>query len=212
MTSSNYAYANSVKESILRNKALFVDPIEDTTVIFEKSMDGGKSIADCLIFSAWHGVVGVEIKTARDSNKRLMGQLTSYSKVCDYVYILVHDKMLHKVQTIADMFPWVGIICYTELPDKLVLGKVREAQYNEHRDLHRTLEMLWKPEIKALLRHVMRELGRPMPHFPKSWYPKRDMINYLVKEAPGLTKETFVNSIIFGIHDPNKVVHHYDFL
>lgn len=207
---SNYAYAGDVKEALLNNKQIFVNKNEDSVVIFEKSIDGGNSIADCLIAAEAQGLIGVEIKTARDSRRRLPRQLVSYLKVCDYVYVLIHDEMLTELLPILSTTPDVGIICYTELEDKLVLGKVREAKYNNQRDMRVTLDMLWSTELWSMIRQVNKLRRMPLP-LRKHYTTKRKMISYMLSEAPSLTHAVFIENIINGVHSPDKVVAHYRF-
>ncbi|MCC9083788.1 sce7726 family protein [Enterococcus faecium] len=81
----------------------------------------GNTICDCLIFTEKRGVIGIEIKTERDSTKRLNKQLKDYEKVCDFVYVLCHDTHVPKVEQILNRYNHrhVGILAYTEFMVKL---------------------------------------------------------------------------------------------
>lgn len=216
LSSSDYAYADDVKEAILLNRDLFVDNEEDTSVIFEKTLDSYRrrsnyTIADCLIFSSDRGLTGIEIKTARDSKKRLGRQLQGYTEVCDYTYILVHDEMLDEVLDIVNYYPTVGIICYTELEDRLVLGKVKEAQYQEP-NLKATLMMLWTSELWELFLAVHYKLHIIVPKAARRKYStKAKMATWLVGNAPGLTHELFIQGMLKGKYNPERTIPVYDF-
>jgi len=214
-TNSDYAYADDVKEALLLNRDLFVQHEEDTSVIFEKTLDSYHrkqyTIADSLIFSSDKGLTGVEIKTARDSKKRLGRQLEGYTEVCDYVYLLIHDEMLNEVLEYTKLYPQVGIICYTELENRLVLGKVREAQYIEP-DLKATLMLLWTSELWRLFVEVHRKLHIVVPPQARSKYStKYKMAKWLADNAPGVTHELFIQGVLKGQQDQGRTIPIYDF-
>lgn len=216
LSSSNYAYADDVKEAILLNRDLFVNSEEETSVIFEKTLDSYHrrnhyTIADSLIFSSEHGLTGVEIKTARDSKKRLEGQLKGYTEVCDYTYVLVHDEMLSHILGHLEQYPEVGVICYTELEDRLVLGKVREAQYLQP-SLKSTLMMLWTDELWRLFVAVHHKLRIVVPKQARSKYStKAKMASWLADNAPGVTHELFIQGMLKGKYDVGRTIPIYDF-
>lgn len=169
------AYEADIKELILNHKELFTkDP--NTAVIFEKSVCWGDLIADCLIFTD-NEIIGVEIKTAHDTTRRLPKQLTNYLKVCDKVYVLTHDLMYPKVSEVLQSFPSVGLLTYAEVNDNIYVGKLKEAQLNLL-DFKMTMDMLWSSEIKKI-GDSLAPGNRVMPYKVSS---KSARIKYLLSQ------------------------------
>ena len=79
-------YEEDIKELILDKKHLFLNDTEEHTVLFEKAIVSGSTICDCLVFGVDSGIIGIEIKTERDTTKRLNKQLKHYSLICDKVF------------------------------------------------------------------------------------------------------------------------------
>lgn len=145
-------YEENIQQLILRKKHIFGD-IGDSTVVFEKAVMRGNTICDCLIFTENRGLIGVEIKTERDSTKRLNKQLADYEKVCDFVYVLCHDDHVPKVEQILTRYKHghVGILAYTEFRGEPLLGIYKEAQRSPHKSAYHMFDILWKEEILKLL-------------------------------------------------------------
>lgn len=157
-------------QSLLLRKGSFFGDIGQSTIVFEKAIMQGNTIADALIFTENRGLIGVEIKTERDSTQRLNKQLRDYSKICDYVYVLCHDDHVAKVEGIMKRYhhEHVGIIAYTEFKGEPVAGMYKEATKSPLKDVYNTINMLWKEEILTILgtfRHpgkrIETELGIP---------------------------------------------------
>lgn len=136
-------YEDDIKELILQKKHIFISEGK-STVLFEKGIVIGSTIADCLIFSEEKGIIGVEIKTERDTTRRLNKQLKNYSLVCDYVYVLCHDEHVSKVEEIINkQFPHTGIIAYTEFKGEPVLGVYKQAVKSPFKKVEMAYQMLW---------------------------------------------------------------------
>lgn len=154
-------YEADIKEVILNKQHIFVPSGDSNTVLFEKAITIGSTIADCLIFSEHEGLVGVEIKTERDTTKRLNKQLNSYSKVCDKVYVLCHDDHLEKVEAILNNHghAHVGIISYEEYKGEAIVGVYKPATRSPFKDVRMTYQMLWKSEIASILGSFKRQMN-----------------------------------------------------
>lgn len=151
-------YEADIKEMIKDKEHMFGD-IGDNVLLFEKALSFKrdksvkKVIADVLVFSEKKGIIGVEIKTERDSTQRLLRQMRAYSLNCDYVYVACHDKHVEKVEKILKryQFPFVGIIAYIEFKGEAVAGVYREASKSPQKAVFHSLNMLWKTELLKLL-------------------------------------------------------------
>lgn len=153
-------YEDDIKELILNKKHVFLDKNEQSVVLFEKAIVWSKTIADCIIFSKNHGLIGVEIKTEFDTTRRLQKQLKDYSLVCDKVYTLVEDKHVEKVEKIlkSNHYDHVGIITYTEFRGTPILGVYKEATAAPSKSVHMALEILWKQELQSILTSIKKQM------------------------------------------------------
>lgn len=196
-------YATEVKKAILNSKFLFTGDDDKTSVLFEKEIDsqpGGHTIADCLIFSRSKGLIGVEIKTAHDSKARLRRQLWSYTRVCDYVWVFIHDTKLYETMDILEDYPQVGIICYNEINDVITPGIIREPQHCDNQ-LALAYDLSWATELWHLIKQ-MPSHGRLRG--------KRAYINFLVRRGKP-AYQAYINQWIDGYVAPDRRFSVYDF-
>lgn len=147
------AYEADIQKFILNNPDVF-HITGNNSVLFEKKLPGrsrGSVIADVAIFSSEIGTVGVEIKTAHDTTKRLKHQIEEYSKTFDYVYVLCADNQYeHVMATINNnKFDRVGVITYDEYKGEIITGEMQKATYGrpDPRNLYR---MMWRKELLAI--------------------------------------------------------------
>jgi len=155
-TKPKTVYEKAVKQAVLDSKTFFNDlgDLGKSRVLFEKSCGYGELIADCLIFTENKGIIGVEIKTAHDTLKRLSHQLDSYIRVCNYVYVFCHDSQLKEVQALIKrkgLVNTVGIISYIEFGDDVIGGVIKQATPSKYFELTYALEMLWKQQLFRVL-------------------------------------------------------------
>ncbi|QDP43167.1 hypothetical protein Goe7_c01420 [Bacillus phage vB_BveM-Goe7] len=146
-------YEAEIKELILNKKHIFLKNGKNSTVVFEKGIVIGSTIADCLIFSEDRGIIGVEIKTEYDTTRRLNKQLKNYSLVCDYVYVMCHDNHVEKTEEILtkNNHHHVGILAYTEFRGEAVLGVYKEPTPSPTKRARMAYQMLWREEISNIL-------------------------------------------------------------
>lgn len=151
-------YEQDIKDLILRKEKMF-GILGKSAIVFEKKLSNTKdktvktTIADCLIFSEQKGIIGIEIKTERDSTQRLNRQLRAYSLTCDYVYVMCHDDHVAKVEQVIKRYQHhhVGIIAYSEFRGQPVAGIYRLAQPSYEKSVYHALNMLWKSEIVKIM-------------------------------------------------------------
>lgn len=147
-------YEEDIKKGILEKGHMFrqeklIDDNTERVIVFEKAIMRGKCIMDCLIADTKGTVIGLEIKTERDSTQRLNKQLHMYSLVCKYVYVVCHDDFVEKVETILKRHKHnhVGIISYLSFNGEPTFGKYKQATLSPIRSAYHTLDILWKTEL-----------------------------------------------------------------
>ncbi|AMW63421.1 sce7726 family protein [Bacillus phage NotTheCreek] len=163
MSTKQSFYEDDVKQLVLNNKRLFL-PFKDmkSVVLSEKGIDINSVIADLLIFRSDGILIGVEVKTARDSTTRLNKQLRAYSKICDLVYVVCEDKHVEKVDAIIREYKHqgVGIIAYTEFRGEGILGMYSEAYPSPRHDVKAAFNSLfWKEELLNIAGSFKRQVS-----------------------------------------------------
>jgi hypothetical protein len=92
---------------------------------------------------------GYEIKSDRDSLRRLGTQVELYSKVLDRANLVAGERFLSAASTaIPD---WWGLIAIVRTPKAFQLKTVRRAQRNPARDPRILAELLWADDALVLL-------------------------------------------------------------
>ncbi|MGH9434699.1 MAG: sce7726 family protein [Terriglobia bacterium] len=120
----------------------------DAVLIEEFGIWGGSIRADLVVLN---GVKhGYEIKTARDSLRRLPGQIEAYGAVFEFATLVSAD--CHIPEASKMIPPWWGIIRIAEAPGAGVqLERTREATNNPHRRAEAVAALLWRPEAMRIL-------------------------------------------------------------
>ena len=121
-------------------------------IVFEKCFYDSR--ADVLLFDKDNKMTGIEIKSDRDSTKRLKSQVRDYSEVFDYCVLAVGGRLYDKAR--AFLPPFWGIWVYTEdYNGKIRKEVIREPKQNEFKDSFITnsllLKLLWCSELVFLL-------------------------------------------------------------
>lgn len=153
-------YEQDIKDLILTKQHLFIPPGAPHTVLFEKAIVVGSTIADCLIFTEGQ-IIGIEIKTERDTTKRLNKQLKHYSLFCDKVYVMCHDDHLEKTEEILTKHghSHVGIVSYEEYRGEPIVGVYKQATRSPVKDVRVSLNVLWREEIVSILGSFKRQMN-----------------------------------------------------
>jgi hypothetical protein len=228
-------YEADIKALILEKRHIFVTEGYNSTVLFEKGIVIGSTIADCLIFAEDRGITGVEIKTEHDTTRRLNKQLKNYSLVCDYVYVLCHDNHVEKTEDILkkNNHHHVGILAYTEFRGAAILGVYRQPIRSPYKKIEMAYNILWKPEIENILGSFKRQMKTleeeglsvnvaksrsnglhglyTQSNASRKYLRKSDMINMIVarigpEEANRLLCDIFIQG---KMHPEKKLKFHY---
>lgn len=167
------AYREEDIKSLFLGKEHVLGELGKTGIIFEKgimrtSKQTSNTIVDIMVFSELQGIIGIEIKTERDSTRRLTKQLRDYSRVCDLVYVLCHDNHVEKVEAIIKRYKFshVGILAYTQFKEEFILGVYRKPVQSPTKSINQAMDMIHKHSIVKMLgtfkdpnRRVREELG-----------------------------------------------------
>jgi biotin operon repressor len=131
-----------------------------TVIVDELGICRGEVRIDvALINGSLHGY---EIKSDRDTLRRLNGQVELYGKVLDKATLVVGDRYLDMT---ADLLPdWWGLLRVTPGDKGLHFETVRRPRLNPDRDARALAEFLWLDDALALLkRHGLDRGVRTKP-------------------------------------------------
>lgn len=92
---------------------------------------------------------GYEIKSDRDSLRRLPHQVRVYSAVLDRATLVVGER--HACDAINVVPAWWEILLAKLTPAGLVLTQLRPGHFNQNRDSRALVELLWLDDALALL-------------------------------------------------------------
>jgi hypothetical protein len=121
---------------------------KDTLVIDELGLNHGKCRADIAVVNGH--LIGYEIKSNKDSLRRLEGQIKSYNAVFDKVSVIVGDRYIDSIQ--KHIPNWWGVIVSTRGPRNAVnFDLIREAQMNKNVDPISVAKLLWRNEAEEIL-------------------------------------------------------------
>ena len=135
---------------------------EDVALLEELGLCRGEVRVDVTVVNG--SLHGYEIKSDRDSLRRLARQVAVYSAVLDRATLVVGERHLHDA---AELVPsWWEIVLATVAPAGIVLTPVRAGQFNQTRDGRALVELLWLEDALALLaaRDAVRGFRRKPRH------------------------------------------------
>lgn len=119
----------------------------DTVLIEELGLCRGQVRMDIAVVNG--SLHGYEIKSNRDTLRRLRTQVDLYSKVLDEATLVVGDRLLAAA---LDVLPaWWGVLLVHQTAHGCLFTTVREAGQNPCRDPRALVELLWFERALALL-------------------------------------------------------------
>jgi hypothetical protein len=118
-----------------------------TVVLEELGLCRGQVRVDLAVVN---GILhGYEIKSDRDSLRRLAGQVDFYSRVLDRATLVVGSRHLAEV---LELLPgWWGVLLIQPAPEGVQFKTVRRGRKNSWRDPRALVELLWLDDAMALL-------------------------------------------------------------
>jgi hypothetical protein len=132
----------------------------DTVFIEELGLCRGLVRVDFAVVNGF--LHGYEIKSDRDSLRRLGVQVKIYGKVLDRATLIVGER--HLAEALKTVPAWWGVLYVYSTPDGLRFKTVRHGRNNPRRDPRFLVELLWLDQAIALLqeRNLARGiLGKP---------------------------------------------------
>ena len=119
----------------------------DTVIVEELGVCRGRVRIDIAVVNGL--LHGYEIKSDRDSLRRLAAQITDYNRVFDMVTLVVGTRHLSQASRVVP--PWWGVLTLIVDANGSQLDTVRPAQPNPQRDPRSLVELLWLGHAIALL-------------------------------------------------------------
>ena len=121
---------------------------KDTLVIDELGLNHGRCRADIAVING--RLVGYEIKSNKDSLRRLEEQIKSYSAVFDKVSIVVGNRYINSIQ--SHIPKWWGVIVSVRGSKGAVNFEIiRKAQKNKSVEPISIAKLLWRNEAREIL-------------------------------------------------------------
>jgi hypothetical protein len=132
----------------------------DTVIIEELGVCRGRVRVDLAVVNGT--LHGYEIKSDRDSLRRLTTQIDFYGRVLDRATLVVGERHLTNA---LDILPaWWGVLHVQQAPRRQRFRTIRRGRKNPQRDPRALVELLWLDDALALLetREVAKGVrGRP---------------------------------------------------
>lgn len=119
----------------------------DTVILDELGLRRGEARVDVAIVNG--SVHGYEIKSDRDSLRRLSGQIELYGKVLDHATLVVGERHLDKAIKILP--EWWGVLHVEGTRCGPRFKAIRRAKKNPGRDARVLAELLWLDDAISLL-------------------------------------------------------------
>ncbi len=135
-----------VEESALSHKLLLIE---------EMSIKNGYSRIDLVTIG--DSLCGFEIKSDRDSIRRLAHQVEQYSTILDYAELVVGEKLIKKAtEYIPD---WWGLRLAVPNKNRIQIEVIRKSQINPNPDPYSISQLLWRRESLTLLSEYIPTSG-----------------------------------------------------
>jgi hypothetical protein len=146
----------ALREHLLRRHA----GETDTVLIEELGLRRGQVRVDLAVVNG--SLHGFEIKSDRDSLRRLAVQVDLYSQVLDRATLVVGDRFAPLAPSLVPA--WWGVVRVSSKPGGLQFTTIRRSKLNPQRNARMLAELLWSAQALALLedRGVARGMrGKP---------------------------------------------------
>jgi len=147
-----------------------------TVIIEELGVCRGQVRVDLAVVNG--AIHGYEIKSDRDSLRRLATQIAFYGKVVDRATLVVGER--HLPTAVEMLPPWWGVVRVHETRRKQVFKKVRRGRKNPGRDARALVELLWLDDALALLEE--REAARGVRGRPRRFVWDRVCEHFSLEE------------------------------
>lgn len=129
---------------------------------------------------------GYEIKSDRDSLRRLDGQVDLYGKVLDRATLVVGAR--HLVEALRLLPAWWGVLRVYPTARGARLVLIRSGRRNPQRDARSLVELLWLDEARAML--ARRDGARGFRGWPRRVVWDRVCEYYQVDEIAAAVRQS----------------------
>jgi hypothetical protein len=170
----------ALRSMLLLKHAHEADP---TIVIDELGLCRGQVRVDVAVVNGL--MHGYEIKSDRDSLRRLGVQVEVYGKVLDRATLVIGDR--HTAEAANIVPPWWGVLHVCQAPHGLRFKNIRQARMNPRRDPHALVELLWLDDAIALLEE--RNAARGVRGKPRCVVWDRVCENFDIEEIAEAVRE-----------------------
>jgi hypothetical protein len=119
-----------------------------TVLLEEVGLNQGRVLADLMVVNG--SLEAFEIKSDRDSLRRLRRQVEVYGQVVDRAILVVGARYASRARAILPK--WWGLWSAAASPDGVRLQTVREARQNPGRRVEAIAQLLWREDAIELLR------------------------------------------------------------
>lgn len=130
-------------------------PPEDTLIFHEFGVAHGAARVDIGVVNG--SLEGFEIKSDRDTLRRLPAQVAAYNRVFDRVWIVVSGKHVGRLSGVVPA--WWGVRHACDGPDGVEIRIKRQAKLNPKREPLAVAQLLWRDELLVALTGLGLELG-----------------------------------------------------
>lgn len=123
-------------------------PEDDSTYVFDELGLCQQVRVDVAVING--RMSGYELKSERDTLRRLPAQVDVYSRVLDFATLVVAEK--HHDHALPLLPDWWGVLLAS--PDgngSVALTEVRAASENPHQDAFALAQLMWRDEALAIL-------------------------------------------------------------
>ena len=140
----------TIRKAITSRLSRFRPQHDPIRLVEELELQQGAARIDMAFFGK--DLLGVEIKSPRDSLVRLPEQARIYNRVFDRVVIVAAQSFVSKV---IEMVPeWWGIIAIHHNERRLYFRALRAPERNPKVEVEAVVELLWKEELLRLLSNI----------------------------------------------------------
>lgn len=147
----------ALREHLLRRHANEAD----TVLIEELGLRRGRVRVDLAVVNG--SLHGFEIKSDRDSLRRLAAQVELYSQVLDRATLVVGERLAPFATSLVPA--WWGVVRVSSKPSGLKFTTLRRSRLNPQRNARVLAELLWARQALALLEQ--RRAARGMRGKPR---------------------------------------------
>ena len=142
---NEYVYKNELLNAFLKNQLC----TKDTVVINEFGVGG--SIADVVMFNGLSKAF--EIKSERDSDRRLHSQMSDYQQLFEECYIVVPEESYRKYIEVVEEKVGVLVLSHTSR-GSISLSVERNAEKNEYVNVDILMQSVRTPEYKWMVQQI----------------------------------------------------------